>query len=187
MPLRFILTVILLLTAPAVASADDWPTLRHDMNRSGLTADCVGPPYEQAWVAVFDEETIPTRTEPIVAGGRLFVGTYSGRLHCLNAADGSRLLADQAPAATRRYMTFTDHFLPTRYLTGEERQFHFGENFVDYPDFALAIFQARAYVERAPAEKLAGWIDIPWCPGDLYYIQRLSMTLDAAGRTESHQ
>ena len=68
-------------------------------------------------------------------------------------------------------------------MTGEERQFHFGENYCDYPDFALAVFEARAYIERAPAARLAGWIDMPWCPGDLYFIRKLALVLEsAAGR-----
>lgn len=68
-------------------------------------------------------------------------------------------------------------------MTGEERQFHFGENFVDYPDLALAIFEAQAYIERAPAARPAGRIDMPWSPGDLYFIRKLALALESvAGR-----
>ena len=54
------------------------------------------------------------------------------------------------------------------------------EDSCDYPDFALALFEARAHVERAPAARLAGWVDMPWCPADLYFIRKLSLVLDAA-------
>jgi len=73
------------------ARGDDWPTLHHDLARSGRTEERVGPPFEQAWVAVFAEEIITTRTEPIVAGGRVFVGTYSGRMRALDAETGDVL------------------------------------------------------------------------------------------------
>jgi hypothetical protein len=89
-----------------------------------------------------------------------------------------RLLVERAPEATQRFMTLVDRSLPGWYLAGEERQFHFGENYVDYPDFALAIFQARAYAEQAPAKRLARWIDVPWCPADLYYVQKLAIILE---------
>lgn len=80
--------MVLTVLGAACAHADDWPMLRHDLQRSGRSADCVGPPYTQAWVAVFADEIITTRSEPIVAGGRVFVGTYSARLHCLDAQTG---------------------------------------------------------------------------------------------------
>jgi len=78
------------------------------------------------------------------------------------------------------YLDFIDRSLPGWYLAGEERQFHFGENYVDYPDFAMDIFLAKAYLEKSPPEKLAGWVDMPWCAGDLYYIEKLALVLDAA-------
>jgi len=71
--------------------ADDWPMLRHDPARSGRSSDSVGPPFNVAWSVVFPEETIPTRTEPIVADGRVYVGTYQGRLYSLHATTGEEL------------------------------------------------------------------------------------------------
>ncbi len=83
-----------LLVGSAVASplvADDWPTVHHDLERTGRTADSPGPPYEVAWTAAFEGEIITTRCEPIVADGRVFAGTYSGRLRALDAATGREL------------------------------------------------------------------------------------------------
>jgi len=92
----------------------------------------------------------------------------------------ARLVADHALPAAKVYLDFVDRSLPGWYLAGEERQFHFGENYVDYPDFAMDIFLAKAYLEKSPPEKLAGWVDMPWCAGDLYYIEKLALVLDAA-------
>jgi hypothetical protein len=117
------------------------------------------------------------------AGGFFFrVGAHKAKVakfHDLVPEVG-RLLAENAPDAGRVYLKFVDRSLPGWYLVSEERQFHFGENFVDYPDFSLDIFLAKAYIGKAPAEKLARWVDIPWCKGDLYFIQKLAVTLDAA-------
>lgn len=94
-----------------------------------------------------------------------------------------RLLADHAATATAKYLAFVDRSLPGWFLAGEERQFHYGENFIDFPDFSLDLFQARAWIERAPAAKLARWVDLPWCSGDLFYVRKLALVLDAASAT----
>jgi hypothetical protein len=72
-----------------VVSADtDWPTLRHDLARSGRCSFAILPPYQQAWVTFFEGEIIPTHTEPIVVAGSLYIGTYSGNLYCIDAVTG---------------------------------------------------------------------------------------------------
>jgi len=80
---------------------------------------------------------------------------------------------DHALDAARAYLRVIDIMLPGWYLAWEERQFHFGENFADFPDQALSIFNAKAMIERASREKLERFLDIPWCEGDLLYIEKL--------------
>ena len=86
-----LLLLLILLSSSLPLHAGDWPTLHHDLRRSAATEDEVGPPFEPAWAAAFDGEILTTRCEPIVAAGRVFAGTYSGRLHCLDAASGREL------------------------------------------------------------------------------------------------
>ena len=86
-------------------------------------------------------------------------------------------LARQAPESVNAYLEFVGRTLPGWYLVGEERQLHFGENFVDYPDFSLSIFQAQALLGGRSACELACWVDMPWCVGDAYFVQKLAICL----------
>lgn len=86
---------------------------------------------------------------------------------------------DHAPDAARAYLQVIDLMMPGWYLAGEERQVHFGENFMDYPDQAFSIFEAKALIERPGREKLERFLDIPWCVGDLYYIIKLVRLIES--------
>jgi hypothetical protein len=85
---------------------------------------------------------------------------------------------DHALDAGRAYLKVVDLMMPGWYLAGEERQVHFGENFMDFPDQALSIFRAKAMVGRVGRGKLERYLDVPWCEGDLYYIEKLARLLD---------
>ena len=91
--MRALLTCLLaaLLAWAAPAAADDWPTVHHDAQRGGFTANCVRGPYRLAWVAEFPNEVVCTRVEAIVADGRVFVGTCNGTLWALDGATGKPL------------------------------------------------------------------------------------------------
>jgi hypothetical protein len=89
------------------------------------------------------------------------------------------LVRRQAPDAVEQvWRTFTA-LCPTWALTGEERQVHFGENFVDTPDFALSGFKALAWLKQASRDELAHRVDLPSCRADLYYVTKLALALDA--------
>lgn len=79
-----------------LAVQDSWPTLHKDPQRSGFTADAVPGPYERKWYRDFHDEMIASRVEAIVAEGRCYVGTFAGRLHALNVADGTTAWTAQA-------------------------------------------------------------------------------------------
>src|SRR5512143_222703 len=83
--------LVLSLLISSTAHADDWPQVNHDAARTGRTADEPKPPSRVEWVRQFPGEVVATRVEPIVAGGRVFVGTYSGRLYALDAATGREI------------------------------------------------------------------------------------------------
>jgi len=89
-------------------------------------------------------------------------------------------IRDNAPEAARVFLRLADVMMPGWYLAWGERQIHFGENFVDYPDQALSIFRAKALIERPGRRVLLRYLDIPWCPGDLYYIEKLVRILESS-------
>jgi len=69
---------------------------------------------------------------------------------------------------------------PTWWLVGEERQVHYGENFVDPPSHAYHAFRSLVFLKRMndPATQLLR-SDIPFCRADLYHIAKLAITLEA--------
>jgi hypothetical protein len=69
---------------------------------------------------------------------------------------------------------------PTWPFMGEERQVHFGENFVDPPEFALCAFRAQAWLKTASADELARSLDLPFCRADLYHVMKLALALERA-------
>ena len=89
------------------------------------------------------------------------------------------LVKAKAPEAVEKVWRTFEALCPTWYLMGEERQVHFGENFVDPPDFALGAFQALAWLRGASREELLRRVDIPFCRADLSYIGKLALALEA--------
>ena len=58
-----------------------------------------------------------------------------------------------------------------------------GENYTNPPHFARSLFAAGAFVEHLDAEKLTRFVDVAWCEGDLYFIEKAALALwVAAGR-----
>ncbi len=88
------------------------------------------------------------------------------------------LVRAKAPNAVGRVWQTFSTLCPTWSLTGEERQVHFGENFVDPPDFALNSFKALAWLKGAAPQELARRVDLPWCQADLYYIIKLALAIE---------
>ena len=76
-------------------------------------------------------------------------------------------------AVDRVWRTFSEVY-KTWPLQGEERQVHFGENFVDTPDLALGAFKMLAWRGEASGAD----VDLPFCRADLYYIEKLALALE---------
>src|SRR5262249_35803016 len=53
------------------------------------TSEVIAGPYERKWFRDFHAEMIASRVEAIVAEGKVFVGTFAGKVHALKADDGS--------------------------------------------------------------------------------------------------
>jgi len=85
----------------------------------------------------------------------------------------------KAPEAVEKVWAAFETLCPTWYLVGEERQVHFGENFVDPPDFALNAFKAFAWLRGAKPADLAARVDIPFCKADLAHLTKLAIALES--------
>ena len=86
-------TLLCMALAAAVAcgsarAGDDWPMLAHDAARSGATATQIKPPFERKWYRLFADEGLMAGVQPIVAGGKVFIGTMRGVLHAMDADSG---------------------------------------------------------------------------------------------------
>lgn len=73
--------------------ASDWPTLQHDAARTGYTTDEARPPYTPLWAFQITNDTFHSSVQPVIAGGRLFVGTMGGRFYAVDADTGKELWA----------------------------------------------------------------------------------------------
>ncbi|MBV9124833.1 MAG: hypothetical protein JO112_15875, partial [Planctomycetes bacterium] len=92
------------------------------------------------------------------------------------------LVEEGAPGTVAKVWDTFVTLCPTWHLQGEERQVHFGENFVDPPDFARDAFEASAWLRNSSPDELTQRLDIPCCRADLYYVLKLAILLDRAGK-----
>src|SRR5262245_43627896 len=80
---------LLLASILAAAPADSgWPMLAHDESRSGATPTEVRPPFERKWYRLFLDEGLMAGVQPVIAGGKVFVGTLHGLLHAIDDETG---------------------------------------------------------------------------------------------------
>lgn len=84
-----LLTIATFLPA-AGAGAEDWPMLARDVGRSGRSTETLAADRLQlAWTVSLDAESIDG--SPAVVEGRVYVGTATGKVVCVAAADGAKL------------------------------------------------------------------------------------------------
>lgn len=106
------------------------------------------------------------------------------RWHFLTPEVG-RLLSLHTGAIHRELMSlYVDHHRPTWWLAWNIETMMRNECPYEFPTMSAEVFAARRWILAEPPEKLAAFLDLPWCKADEYYIQKLAMTLDAAGHTE---
>ncbi|MFN4295077.1 MAG: PQQ-binding-like beta-propeller repeat protein, partial [Thermoflexales bacterium] len=74
---------------PASIPVQDWPQIGRDAQRSNYTPLQVNPPYCYVWK--WHEAPFASRAQPVVAGGRLFMGSMNGVLYARDAATGASL------------------------------------------------------------------------------------------------
>lgn len=67
---------------------DDWPMLAYDVARTGATSTEIRPPFERKWYRLFPDEGLMAGVQPIIADGRVFIGTMAGKLHAMDSDNG---------------------------------------------------------------------------------------------------
>jgi hypothetical protein len=75
---------------------------------------------------------------------------------------------------------YVDYHRPTWWLAWNVETMMRNECPYEFPTMSLEIFGARSLILGEGPEKLALFIDRPWCRADEYYIQKLALTLHAA-------
>ena len=102
-----------LVAGASAASAGDWPQLQGNAARTGRTADSVAPPYRMKWAWMGPgntQKTLPLpggstvtiagRAQPVVAAGRVFIGTMEGNAYGIDASTGATLWSAPIPGGT---------------------------------------------------------------------------------------
>src|SRR5687768_7885491 len=79
---------VVTLLLPARTWGADWGQLGSNAARSGSSADELRPPFSRKWYRLFADEGIQSGVQPIVAGGRVYLGTLRGKLHAIDANTG---------------------------------------------------------------------------------------------------
>src|SRR5437773_1841564 len=85
-----VLALMLLLTSVR-ARAADWPQLQNSPQRLGYSAEKIDVPFKNVWARGFAPERLHPQTQPVIAGGRIFIGTENGTFHALDAKSGKPL------------------------------------------------------------------------------------------------
>ncbi len=110
--MRFLLLAVIVLAmlppplavgapAPRAPAAGNWPQLGHDAQRTNAAPEQVDPPYCYAWK--WYEAPIASRAQPVVAGGRLFIGSMDGVMYARDATSGAPLWAVSADGSPIRH------------------------------------------------------------------------------------
>jgi hypothetical protein len=74
-----------------------------------------------------------------------------------------------------------DYHRPTWYLAWGVETMWRNECPFAFPTMPAEVFAAKALILHEPADKLTNYLDIPWCKGDLFYIQKIVFCIEADG------
>ncbi len=141
------------------------------------------------WKLAAEEADLPTFYRDIARwdqfigqGNRLFLGVFPHRAQLALFADITPEVAAaikrQAGEAVGRVWETFQTLCPTWHLTSEERQVHYGENFVDLPGFSVDAFRAFKWLADARDNDLRLRVDLPLCRADVGYILKLALSLE---------
>ena len=104
---------------PTAAPLDDgdWPQLGRDPQHTNYSPQQVDPPYCYAWK--WYGAPLASRAQPVVAAGRLFLGTMEGWLVARNATTGAPLWQAQTGSAIRHSPAATGDLVITGTFGGD--------------------------------------------------------------------
>jgi len=80
-------------------------------------------------------------------------------------------------------VVYIDYHRPTWYLAWGVETMWRNECPFAFPTMSAEVFAAKALILHEPTEKLTSYLDIPWCKADLFYIQKLTLCIEASGNT----
>jgi hypothetical protein len=115
---------------------------------------------------------VPAPTLRTIFGRWRFLTPEVGRMIGLYAKDVNRHLVD----------VYVDYHRPIWWLAWPIEYNWRNECNIAFPTAAMEIFSARALILNEPGDTLAAYTDLPWCKADEYYIQKLALTLNNAGK-----
>jgi len=75
---------------PVVAplAVDWWPMRGHDLNHTGYSTSTAPKTNKTIWVYTTGEVVC---SSPAIVDGKVYVGSYDGKIYCLNASNGSKI------------------------------------------------------------------------------------------------
>lgn len=80
---------VALACVPVTTRAQDWPMLACDVARSGATTTEIRPPFDRKWYRLFPAEGLMSGVQPVIAEGKVFLGTLRGTLHAMDCDTGA--------------------------------------------------------------------------------------------------
>ena len=96
---KFLLLVSSIIVSLGFSWCDDWTHFQHDAQRTGRSPDNVGPPYTQRWNWT-GGATIACGVQPIIVGGRVYIGNMNGTVYAINATNGQQVWSASNPGGT---------------------------------------------------------------------------------------
>lgn len=96
---------------------------------------------------------------------------------------GRLCVAHAGPIAKHLVDVYVDYQRPTWWLAWNVELMWRNESPMAMPTMSAEVFAAKAMILGEPAERLVAWRDIPWCRGDLFYLQKTVLCLEAAAET----
>jgi hypothetical protein len=91
---RWGMVLVALLCQPVAAS--DWPQLQNGPERLGYSSEKIDVPLQRGWAVGMSPERLHPQAQPVVADGRLFIGTAMGNFHAFEAKTGKKAWAFKA-------------------------------------------------------------------------------------------
>lgn len=84
-------------TVSPTPDPNDWPQLQHDPQRSGHSTEAISTPISQSWAVGFATTFAPSyeklypQVQPVIVGGKVFIGSEMGTFYALNSTTGAKL------------------------------------------------------------------------------------------------